>query len=180
MAAAATSLCCRARPVVFLLPRAGLPAAARRSSSCRAQAFFLLPPAWLPAAARAQAFLLPRAPGVFLLPRAERCPVVFLLPHAPGLPSTRPSSSICWPPNDRPSLCWFAQPDHLSAGPGGQIWPEQPWPPPSAQLPLLLPLRSSLSLCLFLVDCKLIHFLLIGNQIDCTKKEFISVLVLKL
>jgi hypothetical protein len=60
---------------------------------------------------------------------------------------------------------------HLSAGPGAQIWPEQPWPPPSVQLPLLLPLRSSLSLCLFLVDCKLIHFLLIGNQIDCTKKE---------
>jgi hypothetical protein len=51
MATAATSLCCRARPAVFLLPRAGLPAAARRSSSCC------------------------RAPGVLLLPRAERSSV---------------------------------------------------------------------------------------------------------
>jgi hypothetical protein len=87
MAAAATYLCCRARPTFFLLPRA----------RCRAQAVFL-----------------PRAGRPAVAARRHSCCRAFLPPRA-GVPAAAKRSGR-------------SSHGHLSAGPGAQIWPEQPWP----------------------------------------------------
>jgi hypothetical protein len=87
-----------------LLPRAPgrLPAAARRPSRCRAQVVFLLP--------RSRRLAATARREILCLLAAER-----------PVPAGRRGGRLRAEGGGRLPLCWFAQPSHLSAGPGSVL-----------------------------------------------------------